>query len=337
MVGENGATSSRASRIACAPSDEVVQRRRSRRLVWKHGLVPSTSDGTARLSLQLTRATPKPGNLIAPHHPHCLGRRIDHVDGTRPHMWVPLMWVPQVAPLWAPRDPATWPSPRAADPFLLSRPSSLARQRPGLLSPLPLSSFSDKWAPPVGTLFLLAPCQSRTRVRVPAAPVLPPRLGAHAKRRPDPSCLSTRKPQLLAANRASAAVNPRLSLFEIADRFRVEVRNSPSLFSLSRSLELTRARRRNRLSPLLNPPSSQASNRRKPSSQALVSTNSGELPAERRRRLNAGIQRPRSSPFRVKPSIPFSRENGPFEGDQDQVYEEEQPQCFEEGNDLDEF
>ncbi|KAF8775535.1 hypothetical protein HU200_004506 [Digitaria exilis] len=30
-------------------------------------------------------------------------------------------------------------------------------------------------------------------------------------------------------------------------------------------------------------------------------------------------------------------QNGPFEGDQDQVYEEEPPQYFEEGNDLDEF
>ncbi|KAF8765881.1 hypothetical protein HU200_008069 [Digitaria exilis] len=143
------------------------------------------------------------------------------------------------------------------------------------------------------------------------------------------------------------------SLVEFVAKLRVEVRKSPSSFSLSlsRSLALARARRRNRDAARRREPprwlnsrfeapkrisrfplflSSQTQRDLEPPSSSFAQLRRSAAAGRRLRRAIQSrlilIQQLRIDPTRVK------LKNGPFEGDQDQVYEEEPPQYFEEGN-----
>nr|CAB3459176.1 unnamed protein product [Digitaria exilis] len=222
----------------------------------------------------------------------------------------------------------TWSSPNPVffrGPVLF--PTQLARS-PDLL--LFLFSLADMWAPPVGALFFLAPWSKRTRRRVRS-----PAVFASAFPSRKPSRLSTQRrafPRHLELHsRAQTLALAADSIRVLGAAFvRVEVRKPPSPLSLFLSLSRAAIARRE-LPPFLP---SQSRRALEPPSPSFA--DSGEVPARRRRvqprsgrRLAPLIQ---SHRFRLEPNraVPVSQ-NGPFEGDQDQVYEEEPPQYFEQG------
>ncbi|KAF8645838.1 hypothetical protein HU200_066083 [Digitaria exilis] len=196
-----------------------------------------------------------------------------------------------------------------------SPPNSLfpspRRQRPGLLSlsfSLPLTNV---WARAV-IFFLSPPSAVRVRVAFPWPRRLEPL-------NPQPQTLSFR------CHRACRCSNPSLSRrrnssfqasssrFEFADRFRPV---SPHHLASSRLRELAVA---------TEPPLVVASFLRCLTLLSSLESWKTEFPSSSFAQLRrTSVERRRAPSSQVA-------ENGPFERDQDQVYEEEEPQCFEEG------
>nr|CAB3464076.1 unnamed protein product [Digitaria exilis] len=208
------------------------------------------------------------------------------------------------------------------------RPIFRARLRPSEAS-LSSLSVSLPGGPALSVVSFLSSWASRTPLSPSAARLRVAFLGVLAgdspgliSRRPDPLSF---KPQTLGFHRRRV---PSRLIVEL----RVKVRKLPSPLSLSLSLSRVPVElvvipsRRSPSQALTNPKnrlpafpaSSQANHGEKPSSLASDSLVSGEVPAERRRAP------PRFAPFDLS-------QNDPFEGDQDQVYEEEPPQYFEQG------
>ncbi|KAF8667406.1 hypothetical protein HU200_053089 [Digitaria exilis] len=205
--------------------------------------------------------------------------------------------------------------------FWLSRssspgPSCRSRRAQPALSPS--LSFSDEWARCVSFVFPEPPSSGRARLRVafPLRKVFP----AFISRRPSP--LESSKPQF----------PPRIELppqtLGQSRRFDSELAPLSLLRGGKKAAE-----------PLF--PLSLALLSLRRSLLALVLANSGEDPAKRRR-LRRQRRRGRFQPLDRNPTTEIEPdssqteciENGPFEGNQDQVYEEEPPQYFEEGNFL---
>nr|CAB3469394.1 unnamed protein product [Digitaria exilis] len=255
--------------------------------------------------------------------------------------------------------PWSWDWTRVPNPVF--RPNSLALPRPSS-SPGPvrhahsgparflfsLSSLADEWAQAVSVIFLASSSRTRRRVRAPYAVAsrLSVQVGvpsAFISRRPSsPSAALEFAPsaQTLASSRRldSELASPSRR-FQLAAKLRVEVRKLPSPLSLSLSLSLSRglvasppwpSRLSSSRAPSVAQPSLRTPKTESPLSQFSPKPNTARFAVPARRR------RAQSLPAAgVAPSIPAlgsrSDENGPFEGDQDQVYEEEPPQCFEEG------
>nr|CAB3452117.1 unnamed protein product [Digitaria exilis] len=190
----------------------------------------------------------------------------------------------------------------AAQSFFWPNSRAVAQSSRSLFS----LSFSDVWARLVSTVFLLAPCPSAARLRA----RFPLRKATAAR------ALVPLNPSHRFRIALAAAANPSLS---IVAKVRVEVTKSPSPLSLS----LSRSRN---FTVATEPPLAA-------SLLALVLPNSGEFPVMRRRApsLWSPALFPSISANRSDSSQTERTENGLFEGDQDQVYEEEPPQYFEEG------
>nr|CAB3451624.1 unnamed protein product [Digitaria exilis] len=223
----------------------------------------------------------------------------------------------------------SWPSSRA--------PSSLFF----------LFSLADAWAPLVGAFFFPEPSSSRTRRRVPAAPVStsasPSRkfLWPFIRRRLEPLTLPNQSPSFRALSSRHHSRNPRRRLAASISSPRFAV----SFLSLSRALSRLRD-----LAVATEPPLVAVSSLRcvphiasfLPSLESWKT----EFPSSsfaHLRRNAAAVEPSHPEPLDRNPTAeitPVSRatfaekplKNGPFEGDQDQVYEEEPSQYFEEGN-----
>ncbi|KAF8656036.1 hypothetical protein HU200_060829 [Digitaria exilis] len=214
--------------------------------------------------------------------------------------------------------------------LFLSRPNPRAAAGPAVFPFLSLS-LADVWARSVSTFFKLSPWSERHT---------PPRRFLACKSELPPPSIAA-PPQTLAE--PSPRFEPSSAFSPLQPRRQGSCEGRELAEPIS-PLSLTSSRL-HELAVATEPPlvvasflaSSQAPNHRKPSSLALVSPNSCELPVKRRRAPSSQV----AGPPDLDPTVeirsnltPYrsAQSNVPFEGDQDQVYEEEQPQCFEEGN-----
>nr|CAB3459984.1 unnamed protein product [Digitaria exilis] len=203
---------------------------------------------------------------------------------------------------------------RSAARFLFSRPNSRACSLSSLC-------FADMWAHRVSSFFLALPAVAVSVSSFPSRkfPGLYKPTPRPLNPQPKPRALASPQIELRRRNpRVRAAASIRA--FEFVDQLRAKVWNVQSLFSLPLSLSCARA-------TLPSYPS-----RSSPSFLPSPSRRDFELPSPSFAQLRC------APPLSRRGVFPFDfSQNVPFEGDQDQVYEEEPPQYFEQGNDLDEF
>ncbi|KAF8697429.1 hypothetical protein HU200_036029 [Digitaria exilis] len=230
----------------------------------------------------------------------------------------------------------------------LFRPNPRAAASPAIFPFLSLS-LPDVWARSVSAFFKLSPWSERhTPLR---------RFLACKLELPPPSIAAPPQTPTL-SRRRNPSSRGRLRHFELAVEVRVKVRNSPSLysFSLSRSLAALLRRRHGRAAiarcelPLLlnsrrQPPKrvprfplflpSQTRRVLEPCSAGFPNSGDPSVKRRRARRLSGHRLALFNSSLWIKIERSESdlgqSQNGPFEGDQDQVYEEEPPHYFEEG------